>query len=168
MKVAKVIPLYKTGNAKEFSTYHPESILSQVSNILDRIINKKLVKFLEANNILPNGQICFREDHSTNLVLLDLLDTISSSVDKDECGMDVFIDPKKAFDTVDHDIFLNKLSRYGIRGIAHEMLTSYLSNLFRLKKILAMRGYARCIRHLFCLILITVVKCGVIHTKPTW
>ena len=70
----------------------------------------------------------FREDSSTSSAILDLVEEISSSIDGGEYTLGVFIDLKKAFDTIDHNILLNKLNYYGVRGITNEWVGSYLSD----------------------------------------
>ena len=64
---------------------------------------------------------------STNLALLELVEELTSSIDKKNKTIGVFIDLKKAFDTIDHDILLKKLDRYGVRGISNNWVKSYLT-----------------------------------------
>ena len=64
----------------------------------------------------------------TSHALMDLLDKIISAIDKNNFGLGIFMDLTKAFDIVDHEIFLYKLKHYGIRGMALKWFTSYLNN----------------------------------------
>ena len=73
-------------------------------------------------------QFRLREDHSTNLALLYLVDKISNSLDTGEYVLGLFLDFTKAFDTVNHAILLQKLENLGVRGILLNWFESYLSN----------------------------------------
>ena len=81
MKIAKVVPLFKANDTKEFSNYRPVSLLPQFSKILEKLINNRIIKFIKINNILANEQYGFRDHHSTASALLDLVETISTSLD---------------------------------------------------------------------------------------
>ena len=128
MKTAKVIPVFKSGDRLQFSNYRPISLLPQFSKILEKIFNKRLMSFIENHHILTDGQYGFRSNHSTSLALTEFVEKVSSAIDKQESTVGVFIDLKKAFDTVDHKILLSKLQCYGIRGLALDWIKSYLAN----------------------------------------
>ena len=81
---------------------------------------------METNNILSNNQYGFRNNSTTCHALLDLHEQLTKSIDDKLCKIGVFIDLKKAFDTIDPSLLLQKLNRYGIRGIANSWVSSYL------------------------------------------
>ena len=115
LKIARVIPLYKSGEQDIFTNYRPVSVLPAFSKILERVMYNRVLKFLNKNNILSDNQYGFRKHHSTSYALTCLYDKISSSIDKKEYTVGIFIDLSKAFDTVDHDILLSKLEHYDIQ-----------------------------------------------------
>ena len=128
MKLAKVIPIYKAGDPMAVSNYRPVSILPLFSKLLERLMYNRMINFINKNSILYKYQFGFREGHSTNMALITLLDKILAAIDKGEVVIGVFLDFKKAFDTVNHSVLLDKLHKYGIRGTAHSWIKDYLSN----------------------------------------
>jgi len=74
------------------------------------------------------SQYGFREAHSTGLALMELIKDITSNLDNNLVTTGVFIDLKKAFDTIDHSILIKKLCHYGVRGIAWSLINNYLTN----------------------------------------
>ena len=109
MKIAKVLPLYKANNEHEVSNYRPVSILTQFSKILEKLFEKRLREFIDRNHLLFEGQYGFRLNRSTGLALTELVDTIMYALDNSKYCVGVFIDLKKAFDTVDHTLLIEKI-----------------------------------------------------------
>ena len=112
MKVAKVVPLFKAGDRSVFSNYRPISLLSQFSKILEKLFNKRLDKFIDKFQLLNNCQYGFRSQMSTSHALMDLVEEITSSIDANKISIGVFIDLKKAFDTVNHTLLIDKLEYF--------------------------------------------------------
>ena len=127
MKIAKVIPLFKKGSPMECCNYRPVSLLPQMSKILEKVFYVRLEKFIDREKILNNYQYGFRKHTSTAHALIDLVENITDATDKKYSTIGVFLDLKKAFDTVDHELLLVKLENLGIRGLALKWLRSYLT-----------------------------------------
>lgn len=128
LKLSKVICLYKKGDPKEMSNYRPISLLSVFSKIVEKLLAKRILNFLEVNNVLSSNQHGFKEGRSTISALTSILDFIYKNLDTGNKVMAVFIDLSKAFDCVDHDILLKKIECYGLRGQCNKLLKSYLLN----------------------------------------
>ena len=128
LKISRVVPLFKAGHKSIFSNYRPISVLPPFSKILEKLLYNRLIGYLSEYNILSYNQFGFRKNHSTEYALALLYDKISCSIDNNEVTVGVFIDLSKAFDTVNHQILLDKLQHYCIRGIAFDWFSYCLKN----------------------------------------
>ena len=107
---------------------HPISILSAISKIFEKLVFEQLSRYLTTNKILTDYQSGFRKGFSTCLSLLRKTNEWLVNMDKGLINGVVFLDLKKAFDTVDHDILIKKLEFYGIKNNALRWFISYLSH----------------------------------------
>jgi Reverse transcriptase (RNA-dependent DNA polymerase) len=128
LKIAKIIPLHKTGPKTELSNYRPISLLNTFSKIFEKLIYNRMMQFINKHDLLFENQFGFRKHHSTELALIKLLDTITLALNSKKHVCSIVIDLKKAFDTVDHGILLSKLYNFGFRGQFLSYLKSYLSD----------------------------------------
>ena len=115
-------------STEDLNNYRPISLLSIFDKIIEKLMHKRLYSFLDEHNILFNNQFGFRKNNSTSFALIQITEKIKETIDKKKYGCGIFIDLRKAFDTVNHDILLKKLEHYGIRGTALIWFKSYLFN----------------------------------------
>ena len=127
LKMVKVIPIHKGGSSQDVNNYRPISLLSIFDKLIEKLMHKRLYSFLEKNNILFRNQFGFRKNNSTVYALAQITEMIKVSIDKGKFGCGIFIDPRKAFDTVNHEILLMKLE-HGIRDNVLNCFQSYFSN----------------------------------------
>ena len=128
LKLARVTPIFKDGSPDDPSNYRPISIISVLSKLVEKLTYNRLYKFIESNSILCNNQFGFCSRHSTTHAITNIYERILENVDQDKHTATIYLDLSKAFDSVNHDILLNKLKYYGIRGVALDFFKSYLSN----------------------------------------
>ena len=128
VKIASVTPIYKTGDENDFGKYRPISVLPCFSKMLERIMYKRLYNRLSQNHMLYPKQFGFQKSHLTEHAIIQLIDQINSSFEKNNFTLGVFIDLSKAFDTVDHHILISKLENYGVNGNNLRWFQSYLKN----------------------------------------
>ena len=127
-KRARVVPIFKSGDISSLNNYRPISILPIVSKIVERTVHKQLSEFLDINNILHPNQSGFRPMHSTNTVLMKLVSQWSLNIENKQLTGVAFVDLRKAFDTVDHELLISKLISIGCSEESVKWFKSYLSD----------------------------------------
>ena len=128
LKIAQVLPLYKNNDPILFNNYRSISLLPFFSKLVERLMYNRLIDFIEKHHLLYQFQFGFRKNHSTFMALVILLEKITEALENSKFAICILIDFRKAFDTVEHYILLQKLYHYGIRGNALQWFNSYLSN----------------------------------------
>ena len=147
LKVAKTIPVFKKGSRLLVSNYRPICLLSNINKILEKLVFSRVYKFLDDFKCIYPLQFGFRAKHSTNHALIDITENIRHALDNKQVACGIFVDLQKAFDTVNHNILLQKLNHYGIRGLANDWFSSYLSNRTQFVSILGFDSDPKCIKH---------------------
>ena len=131
LKIAKIVPIFKSDDEIDTNDYRPISLLSIFNRIFEKLMHKRLSSYLDINNIICESQYGFRQQPSTEHAIPDIISRIQSYMDKKLFSCGVFIYISKAFNTVDHDILLEKLNHYGIRGVVNKWFASYLKCRFQ-------------------------------------
>ena len=126
--MARVTPVFKKGEKSDLNNYRPISVIPVVSKVFEKIVYDHLYQYLNENQLLSSCQSGFRSLHGTLTALLEATNSWSVNIDNGFLNGVVFIDLKKAFDTIDHEIILHKLSYFGADQATAKWFQSYLSN----------------------------------------
>lgn len=128
LKQSIVIPIHKSGRRDCVNNYRPISLLPSLSKIMEKIINRRLVNFLENKKLLADAQYGFRPGKSTDDAVHNFTEFIATKLDEKKKCLTIFLDLAKAFDTVSSDKLLAKLESMGIRGSELLLFKDYLKN----------------------------------------
>ena len=126
LKMGKMFPAHKKGSKTELTNYRPISLLSNISKIIEKMVHDRLYNFLEQNKAFYNYQFGFRNNHSINHALVEITEQIRNSCDRNLYTCGVYLNLQNAFDTVNHEILLEKLKYYGIKETSYNWFKSYL------------------------------------------
>lgn len=127
-KKAIVTPIHKSGDPSDPSNYRPISLLTSLSKIIEKLVAKRLTGYLESGKLLATNQFGFRSKVSTEDAVLKLTSKVFKLLDDKQKCLGVFLDLQKAFDTVSIPILLSRLQNIGVRGVALDWFSDYLSN----------------------------------------
>lgn len=127
-KKSVIRPIYKGGDGSNVTNYRPISILTTLSKILERVINKRLYEYIERYKLLADQQYGFRIGRSTEDAVLDLSTYILNNLDNGSKCLAIFLDLAKAFDTVSIPLLLWKLEQIGIRGHQLKIINDFLTD----------------------------------------
>ena len=149
LKIARITPIFKEGEKSDINNYRPISVLPIFSKIFEKVVYRQLYEYLEFNSYLDNNQFGFRAKKSTTHAIMNFLQYIYDNLDSSKLVFSIFLDFRKAFDSVNHNILLSKLNSYGIRGQTADWFRSYLTNR---KQYVHVNGSKSCPK---------LIKCGV-------
>ena len=113
LKISRVIPIYKKEDDTIFSNYRPISLLPSISKIFEMVILIQLATYWNRKNLIYKHQYGFRKSHSTEYASQHIVDYLNYELDKNRTPTNIYLDLSKAFDSLYHDIMLNKLQHYG-------------------------------------------------------
>jgi len=115
-KIAKVVPIFKSGDPRLPDNYRPIALLSNFSKVIEKVMHARLMAYLEEHSIITEAQFGFRPNHSTIHPLLHLDNFVTQAFNERKHVVAIFCDLRKAFDCVNHKILLNKLRAIGVGG----------------------------------------------------
>ena len=127
-KKAQITPIYKKGDRKLPGNYRPVSLTCIACKIFESLIRNKIMEHIETNKILSERQYGFVNGRSAVLQMMTVLDDWTNTLDRSNEIDCIYIDFKKAFDSVPHNRLLLKLQSYGIEGNVYDWIKSFLTN----------------------------------------
>ena len=127
-KIARVTPIFKKGKKNDLNNYRPISVIPTVAKIFEKIVYDQLFSYFNDKKLLAPCQSGFRSFHSTLTALTEATNSWAVNIDNGLLNGAVFLDLKKAFDTIDHSIILRKLKFYGIEQETLKWFQSYLDD----------------------------------------
>lgn len=128
LKQSIITPVYKAGDRGIVSNYRPISVLPAISKIIEKLLNSRLLNYLNKCKILSPSQFGFRQGKSTEDAVSALSSLVVEQLDNHKKCLSVFLDLQKAFDTVSIPILVHKLKAIGLRGVPLELFKDYLSS----------------------------------------
>ena len=131
LKFSVVKPVHKKGDKTNYTNYRPISLLTSFSKVFEKAIYTRLTEYLINNNLLVENQYGFQKGLATENAIFKLINEILNSLNNKMKIGSVVCDLQKAFDSVNHELLLDKLQNYGIKGKAKSLLESYLSNRYQ-------------------------------------
>ena len=127
LKIARVVPIHKSGSKREMNNFRPISILPTLSKIFEKVMHRRMMKFIEKYDILYSEQYGFRNGKSTSDAIIKFTDKCYDALNNKKSMISIYLDFSKAFDTINHQLLCLKLDQYGFRGNINCWFKSYLN-----------------------------------------
>ena len=128
LKTAEVVPIFKKGERELCSNYRRISILNPFAKLLEKCLLDQLNNYFASNNLISPNQYGFKKNCSTNKAVLDIYNKLLDNMDKKLITRSIFLDLRKAYDTINHTMLIKTLEKYGIRGLPLQLQASYLTD----------------------------------------
>jgi hypothetical protein len=127
LKIGRITPIYKKGDKTDTENYRPVTVLNIISKVFERLLNYQLYEYLDTNSKLSDTQHGYRKGKNCQTAIVEFLDYIYQEIDKGRIPIGTFYDLTRAFDTVNHDVLIEKLTCLGVSGNASRLIKSLLS-----------------------------------------
>lgn len=146
-KQSIVSPIFKKGSKVDVGNYRPISVIGVIAKVFEKCLKTRITEFFDKHKILSDRQFGFRTGVSTSDAIFEVTKTVYESIDRNKKVIAMFVDLEKAFDTVSHDILLEKLEQYGVRGIAADLIRTYLKDRTQIVKVNNVKSNAKIINY---------------------
>jgi len=139
-KIAHITPIPKAYSPSSSSEYRPISVLPVLSKLFEKVLYHRVYSYLTDHNLFDKRQYDLRENHSADLAITTIYDELLRNFDNKLISCSLFLDLSKAFDCCDHEILLDKLYHYRIRGVSHKLFSNFVHNRMQCTKIGAFKS----------------------------
>lgn len=143
LKIAIVKPLFKKGDFNSLENYRPISLLTCFSKIFEYVVSTRLISFFTKYGLFSDNQHGYLKGRSIDTALFEFINSVLQELEDGNVSCGIFLDLSKAFDCINHEILLNKLHKYGIRGNVHNWFRSYLTGRKQLVELEHRKGKVR-------------------------
>ena len=128
-KFSRVTPVYKgKGSKTDMNNYRPISVMGHVPKIMEKVVQKQLLHYLLSNELINIDQSAYRPMHNTQTALHRVVDSWIDNICDGLITAVCFLDIRKCFDTIDHNVLKQKLGYYGVKGVELDWFSDYLNN----------------------------------------
>lgn len=128
-------PIFKSGDKTTATNYRPITVINNIAKMFEKCIKSRMMSYCENNHIISDSQFGFRENLSTEQAVFEMVNSVFTNFQNNQKCMAVFLDLAKAFDTVNYDILFQHLYDIGIRGVALDLISDYLTDRKQVVKI---------------------------------
>lgn len=128
LKISKIIPVHKKLSKSDVNNYRPIALPPILSKIFEKLIKVQLMTHLNTNKLLNGRQFGYQKGVGTSDAIDTMIDDITRRLNEKLKVAGIFLDLSSAFDTIDHDVLINKIHYYGVTDKSLSLLKSYLSN----------------------------------------
>lgn len=147
LKISKIVPVFKKGLKTEYKNYRPIAIIDTVSKVFESLLHDQMIMFFERNCLFSSSQFGFRKGHSTIEAVMKFVNNCLFNLEKSEHVDCRLYDLTKAFDTVSHDIIIDKLFYYGFDVCTVNLIKSYLEDRYQFVFYNGSRSDLKLVRH---------------------
>ena len=128
LKIGRVVAVFKSGEAVKVNNYRPITVLTTINKVFELLTHKRMTSFIDLNDILSHLQFGFRKGKSTTRPIFEVVSDLLNTFHEKTYTIALFLDLTKAFDTVNKEILMHKLSICGFRGVTNSFLNSYMTD----------------------------------------
>jgi len=134
-KIAHMTPIPKVHSPSSSSEFRPISVLPVLSKLFEKVLYHRVYSYLTEHNLIDKRQCRFRENHSKELAITTVYDELLRNCDNRLITRSLFLDLSKPFNCCDHEILVDELYHYGIRGFSHKLFSNFLHKRMQCTKI---------------------------------
>jgi hypothetical protein len=127
-KSVLIYPLHKKDSKHNYKNYRPIATLNSISKIFEKISSKRIINYIESNNILSNNQVGYQKTLNSQTAIIKKRDYISKNLSNGHSTLGIYLDISRVFESVNHDILIIKLEKYNFKDLVLKWIANYLTD----------------------------------------